>query len=213
MAKKNIKKKIVFIDRDGVINQFPGNGLYVTKVKNFHFLPRALEGLKILTDAGCENFVISNQAGVGKGVFSQDKLNRITRKMITQAEKYGGKINKVFYCTHRADAGCICRKPGIGNLTKAFQSINRSMRSAKNAYFIGDTKADIETGFNAGCTTIFVLSGRENRKYMRTWTVKPDYIAKDLFEATKIVIGNGRASDFHFRKVGPKIHVKNALTP
>jgi len=186
--------KVIFLDRDGVINCFPGNGNYVTKVKNFHFLPRSLNALRILTEAGFTLFVISNQAGVGKGVYSQDKLSRITRKMMRDVEKAGGKIKKVYYCTHRPDAGCSCRKPGIGSIARAMRSLNRSVRSAKNAYFIGDTKADIETGFNAGCKTIFVLSGRENRKYMRTWIIKPDHIAKDLFEAAKIIVGN---SDFH----------------
>lgn len=206
--RNNQKKKIVFLDRDGVINQFPGNGSYVTKVKNFNFIPRSLDALKALTEAECDIFVISNQAGVGKGVFSQYKLNRITQKMLEEVKKHGGEINKVYYCTHKADTGCSCRKPGIGSLNKAFQSINKTLRSARNAFFVGDTKADIETGFNVGCTTIFVLSGRENRRYMRNWVVKPDYIAKDLFEATKIIVGNGKTSHLHFRKTGPKIQLK-----
>ena len=62
------------------------------------------------------------------------------------------------------------------------------MRSAKHSFFVGDTKSDIETGYNAGCRTIFVLSGRENRRYMRQWIIKPDYIAKDLMEAAKIIM-------------------------
>ena len=185
--------KMIFLDRDGVINEFPGHGLYVTKVKNLHLMPRSLEAIRILTEAGFTIFVISNQAGVGKGVFSKDKLNRITHKMIKVVERHGGKIKKVLYCIHRPDAGCTCRKPGVGSIAKAMRSVNKSLRAAKGGYFVGDTKADIETGFNAGCKTIFVLSGRENRRYMRTWLVKPDYVAKDLLEATKIILNNGRS--------------------
>ncbi len=182
--------KVVFLDRDGVINEFPGNGKYVTKVKDFRFLPRVLRALRMLNETGHTIFVVSNQAGVGRGVFSQDKLDRITNRMLTDVERSGGKIRKVYYCTHRPEAGCTCRKPGIGSVDRAFQTLNRTMRSAKNAFFVGDTKADVETGYNAGCRTIFVLSGRENRRYMRHWIIKPDYIAKDLMEAAKIIMSS-----------------------
>ena len=62
--------KVVFLDRDGVINEFPGNGNYVTKLKDFHFLPGTLEALRTLTEENYTIFVISNQAGVGKGVYT-----------------------------------------------------------------------------------------------------------------------------------------------
>ena len=182
--------KVVFLDRDGVINTFPGNGNYVTKVKDFHFLPRALDAIKLLTDEGYTIFVVSNQAGVGRGVYSQDKLNRINKKMMQGVGKAGGKIKKAFYCTHRPDVGCSCRKPDIGNILKALKSIGGEITPAKRPYFIGDTKSDMETGYNSGCRTIFVLSGRENRRYMRGWIVKPDFIAKNLFEATQFILGH-----------------------
>ncbi|HOY10535.1 MAG TPA: HAD family hydrolase, partial [Candidatus Omnitrophota bacterium] len=181
--------KIVFLDRDGVINVFPGHGKYVTKVKDFHFLPRALDAMKLLSDAGYTIFVVSNQAGVGRGVFSQDKLNRITRKMMAGVEKAGARIKKVYYCTHRPDAGCSCRKPDIGSVRRALKSVEKTLDSARKTYFVGDTKQDIETGYNAGCKTVFVLSGRENRRYMNGWIVKPDYIVKDLYDAAKIICG------------------------
>ena len=179
--------KVVFLDRDGVINEFPGNGNYVTKVKDFRFIPRALEALKILTEQGFIIFVVSNQAGVGKGVYSQDKLNRITAKMLREVGKAGGKIRKVYYCTHRSEESCNCRKPGIGSIRNALQSINQSVHSVPRTFFVGDTKADILAGHNAGCATIFVLSGREDRSDILQWRVKPDFIVKDLFEATQII--------------------------
>jgi len=172
--------KVVFLDRDGVINKFPGNGSYVTKVKDFHFIPGALEAIRFLTESQYKLFVISNQAGVGKGVYSLDKLKRIDARMIKIVEESGGKIRKSFYCTHRSDAGCDCRKPGIGLLKKALKILNKTIVHAQKAFFVGDTEGDIKTGHNAGCKTIFVLSGREDRRYMRKWTVKPDFIVKDL---------------------------------
>src|ERR1044071_5930844 len=110
--------KVVFLDRDGVINEFPGNGNYVTKIKDFHFIPGSLEAIRSLTDSGFKIFIISNQAGVGKGVYSFDKLQRINAHMMKFVQKSGGQIRKSFYCTRRSDAGCDCRKPGIGLLKK-----------------------------------------------------------------------------------------------
>ncbi len=179
--------KVVFLDRDGVINEFPGNGNYVTKIKDFHFIPGALEAIESLTKSGYKIFVISNQACVGKGVYSLNKLKRIDRHMTRHVEAKGGRIRKSFYCTHRSDAGCDCRKPSIGLLKKAFKSLNKTIAHAQKAYFVGDTEGDIKTGHNAGCKTIFVLSGREDRKHMRKWDVKPDHIVDDLGVAVSII--------------------------
>lgn len=182
--------KIVFLDRDGVINEFPGNGKYVTKLKDFNFIPGSLEAIKTLSDNGYDIFIISNQAGVGKGVYTQQKLQHITRKMLKEIKAYGGKINKVYYCTHRSDAGCDCRKPEIGSIKKAVKILGKTLRSAKANFFVGDTKSDILTGYNAGCKTIMVLSGRAKRSDIKSWGVKPDFITKNLASAVKIVIEN-----------------------
>jgi D-glycero-D-manno-heptose 1,7-bisphosphate phosphatase len=179
--------KVIFLDRDGVINEFPGNGKYVTKIKEFHFIPGSIEAIKKLTDQDYKIFIISNQAGVGKGVFSRAKLESINNHMLKYVTKAGGKIKKSFYCTHRSDAGCDCRKPQIGNLKRAFSLVKSSIRSAKDTFFVGDTEADIRTGHNAGCRTIFVLSGREDRRYMRKWEVKPDFIVKNLKKAVEVI--------------------------
>lgn len=180
--------KVVFLDRDGVINKYPGHGFYVTRVKDFVFIPGSIEAIRKLSEAGYAIFVISNQAGVGKGVYSLDKLQRIDAKMVKGVEKAGGKIRKSFYCTHRPDAGCDCRKPGIGLLKKALQSLNKTIAHARKAFFVGDTQGDIETGHKAGCQTILVLSGRDGRRHARLWKAKPDYIVNDLKAATEIIL-------------------------
>lgn len=191
---KSSKVKLVFLDRDGVINEFPGNGRYVTKAKDFHFIPGALEGIRQLTEAGYTIFVVSNQAGVGKGLFTKAKLDLITKKMLKTVRESGGRIKKVFYSIKKSNAGCPMRKPQIGAVIKAMEILGKDLRTAKNAYFIGDTEVDIQTGKNIGCKTIFVLSGREDVLYMRRWDdVEPDYIVRDLLEASKLITGNGQA--------------------
>jgi D-glycero-D-manno-heptose 1,7-bisphosphate phosphatase len=180
--------KVVFLDRDGVINEFPGNGLYVTRVKDFHFIPRVLEALKLLTDARYHIFVVSNQAGVGKGVYSKAKLDQITAHMIKHVEAAGARIDEVMYCTCKSSDGCHCRKPRIGNVVRALESLDSTIDDAGHTWFAGDTEADIKAGRNAGCKTIFVLSGREDRQYMKRWDVRPDYIVEDLYEAAKLIL-------------------------
>ncbi|HPN88513.1 MAG TPA: HAD family hydrolase [Candidatus Omnitrophota bacterium] len=189
--------KAVFLDRDGVINEFPGNGKYVTSLKGFRFIPGVLDALKLLTENGFEIFIVSNQAGVGKGIYSQERLDEIHAKMIEQVEAVGGKIRRAFYCTHRSDEGCDCRKPETGSIRQALGMFGKTIRYAKNTYFVGDTEGDIVAGFNAGCTTIFSLSGREDGRHMRAWVVKPDFIVKDLFEAVTQIIIPGKKKKVH----------------
>jgi len=182
---------LIFLDRDGVVNEFPGNGYYVTKLKEFHFIPRSLDAIRILTEKGFTIFIVSNQAGVGKGVYSKQKLQHITRKMLEKIKEAGGEIRKVYYCTHRSDHGCDCRKPQIGSIRKGLKLVGKSPGFAKSTYFVGDTESDIQAGHNAGCKTIFVLSGREDCHYMRRWDdIRPDYIFRDLYDATQFVTGS-----------------------
>lgn len=179
--------KVVFLDRDGVINRFPGHRDYVTKIKNFHFLPGSLNAIRELTQKGYHIFVVSNQAGVTRGVYSQKKLDQINRYMLKHVIRAGGKIRKTFYCIHLPDENCDCRKPKIGSIKKAFALLKKHPKDAQRSFFVGDTESDMEAGKKAGCQTIFVLSGKDNRRHLRSWSVKPDYIANNLLEATKII--------------------------
>ncbi|MDD5060550.1 MAG: HAD-IIIA family hydrolase [Candidatus Omnitrophica bacterium] len=176
--------KTVFLDRDGVINRYPGDRLYVTSLNKFRFLPKAKEALALLSKKGFKVFIASNQAGVGRGVYAQTTLNKITSVMLRKIEKSGGRIDKVYYCTHKKDAGCICRKPLPGLLKKAAKEFKFSL---KNAYFIGDTIRDVLTAKAAGSRSILVLTGKEKLKNQVNWEVKPDYIFKDLLTAVKFL--------------------------
>ncbi|MFA5199542.1 MAG: HAD-IIIA family hydrolase [Candidatus Omnitrophota bacterium] len=176
--------KTVFLDRDGVINRYPGDRLYVTSLNKFRFLPKAKEALALLSKKGFKVFIASNQAGVGRGIYAQTTLNKITSAMLRQIEKSGGRIDKVYYCTHKKDAGCICRKPLPGLLKKAAKEFKFSL---KNAYFIGDTIRDVLTAKAAGSKSILVLTGKEKLKNQPNWEAKPNYIFKDLLAAVKFL--------------------------
>ncbi len=180
--------KVVFIDRDGVLNRYPGDSDYVTKVKDLHIFPKALDAVKRLNEARMKVFVISNQACVGRGIISQAKLDKITAKLLKAAKLKGARFDGVFYCTHEPHEGCDCRKPGIGNIKKALASIGQKLSSVKNSFFVGDTDKDIVAGHTAGLKTILVETGRDRFKHTKRWAHKPHHVVKDLNAAVDIIL-------------------------
>ena len=180
--------KAIFVDRDGVINKDPGGWTqyeYVTRWEDFHFLPGALDALKKLNQNGLKVIVVSNQAGVSKGYFTRDELNEVTTRMTNQVAKSGGKIEKAYYCVHRDEDNCNCRKPKAGLLEMAAREFNIELH---NSYFIGDTKTDVMAGRRAGCKTVFVLSGKAPEDEMKKWPEKPDYVFNNLLDAANWLI-------------------------
>ena len=177
--------RTIFVDRDGVINKDPGGWTehnYVTEWKDFHFLPGALEALKLLNRNGIRVIVISNQAGVSKGYFTKEELDKVNSKMLDEIGKRGGRIEGVYYCIHKDEDNCLCRKPKTGLFETAVSAFKIN---PKNTYFIGDTRIDIAAGNNIGCKTILVLSGLATLEEMKKWDVKPDYVFKGILEAIK----------------------------
>lgn len=178
------KKKALFLDRDGVINRYPGDREYVTSWERFRFLPGAKKALSELSKK-YDLFVVSNQAGVGKGVYHQRELDRITENMLKAVKREGGAIKQVFYCTHRQEENCGCRKPKAGLLTLARKKYRLNL---KDSFFVGDTIRDIETARNAGCKSILVLSGKEKLPGKRDWQLQPDFVFKNLKSAADFLL-------------------------
>lgn len=179
--------KIIFLDRDGVINNYPGDTRYITNWSEFYFLPGTKQAIRKLTEAGFKIFIISNQAGVTKGVYSLKTLDGITKNMLKDIGLSGGRIEDVFYCIHREGDNCSCRKPKTGLIDRAMEKFD--YRHSPSVYFIGDSIIDVQTGKNSGCKTILVLSGKESLGNKPNWETQPDYIFKDLQEAVDFIIG------------------------
>jgi len=182
--------KIVFLDRDGVINRYPGDSEYVKSWSEFHFLPKVKSALKKLSDNGFQIFVISNQAGVSKGIYTQSGLDLITKNMLDELKKQDINIAGVYYCMHLPEDNCSCRKPNTGLIDTAIEKIkaNGFQMEPSDSYFIGDTIRDIQTGKAAGLKTILVFSGKEALKNKNAWEVLPDFTAEDLSKAVQIIL-------------------------
>ena len=182
--------RAVFLDRDGVINRYPGDKNYVTKWKDFYFLPRAKEAIARLSKSKYKIFIASNQAGVGKGLFARKTLQLITRNMLQQISSRGGRIDRVYYCTHPPETGCPCRKPKAGMLHAAKKKYRLDL---KNSYFIGDTIRDVHTARDAGCKSILIFSGKEKLKNRKHWEIEPDLCFKDLFAAAEFILSRSKS--------------------
>ncbi len=182
--------KAVFLDRDGVINKYPGDFEYVKSPDEFQLLPGIKPALKKLNDNGFKIFVVSNQAGVSKGIFTQHTLDLITEIMLKELSDYKIKIDGVFYCIHKSEENCSCRKPKTGLIDKAFAKLKQDnvKINANSSYFIGDTVRDVETGKSAGLLTILVFSGKEKPENKNNWQTQPDFTAKGLPEAVDIIV-------------------------
>ena len=172
--------KVVFLDRDGVINKYPGHGEYVTHHREFDFIPGSLEGVRKLKEKGFKLYVVSNQAGVSKGLYSQKDLDAITRKMFQGLKKKGVKVDGVYYCTHQNEDNCNCRKPKTGLLEKAIED---SSHKTKLTFFVGDSFKDMNAAKSFGAKTILVLSGKEKISNRSNWEFEPDYIFDNLLLA------------------------------
>jgi histidinol-phosphate phosphatase family protein len=191
------KIRVVFLDRDGVINKYPGDKEYVKSWREFSFLPNVKPALKKLSENGFRLFIVSNQAGVSKGIYPKENLDEITDKMLNELSGDNIDISEVYYCTHRPEDNCSCRKPKTGLLERAAGKLKQQDLKIdfKESYFIGDTILDIETGKGAGLKTILIFSGKEKPENKESWQTTPDFSARDLLEAAELIIVYSRKSD------------------
>ena len=182
-----MNRKPIFLDRDGVINKFPGCGEYVKSVSEFEFIPGVIGSLKKIYNAGYDIYIVSNQSGVGKGLYSEEDLEEITQKMLQELEKEGIKIAKIYYCIHRPDEGCNCRKPSPYNVNITLENYPSVKRG--DVFVVGDDERDIIMGSNAGIKTVLVKTGAAKLCKDMQLSIQPDFIVEDLNEFVTSVLG------------------------
>lgn len=147
------QKRVIFLDRDGVLNKKAPKAHYVTKPEEFIWLPGAIEAVKLLKKAGYIIIIISNQAGVSRGMMTKNDLDSIHMKLHDDLAKEGVTINAIYVCTHGWNDGCDCRKPKPGMFFQAQRDYHLDLRKS---FFIGDDIRDKEAGDAAGCKTFLV---------------------------------------------------------
>lgn len=150
------KRKVMFIDRDGVINKKAPKADYIKKWDEFEFLPGAIEGLHLLRERGYEVYIATNQPGIARGMMTHMDLEQIHVNMEEEFKKNGFEVQGIYSCLHGWDDGCDCRKPKPGLL---YWAANEHHFDITKSIFIGDDTRDIEAGEAAGCKTILLEPG------------------------------------------------------
>jgi D-glycero-D-manno-heptose 1,7-bisphosphate phosphatase len=159
------KGPAIFIDRDGVINcRRPGD--YVLDFSQFKFVPGIRTALKQLSVLRLPMIVVSNQAAVGKGLLDPAGLGEITARMQQALLQDDTLLTAAFYCPHRPDENCLCRKPKPELLRRAACDFNIELT---HSVFIGDSESDVEAARAAGCRPILFGSGLGNLSESSTW--------------------------------------------
>jgi len=174
-------KKVVFLDRDGVINQDSPD--YIKSWAEFKFLPGSIAALKKLTMGGYTIIVITNQSAINRRMISRATLDEIHARMKDAVRAGGALIKDIFFCPHRPEEGCLCRKPEPGMIFSARQTYQIELGSA---YMIGDSAKDIECAHNAGCGPAILVetgNGIEAQKTLAAKNIRPDHVAADLLAA------------------------------
>ncbi|MFC1514285.1 D-glycero-alpha-D-manno-heptose-1,7-bisphosphate 7-phosphatase [Candidatus Omnitrophota bacterium] len=184
-----MSRGIVFIDRDGVINKFPGHGEYVLSKEALEVFPYVIESLKSLKEKGFLIYIISNQACVAKGLISEDHLKEMTKDMLSRIEAEGKLIDGVHYCIHSQEEDCPYRKPNAGMIQEVFKQAGLDAASARSqSYFIGDSIRDVQAAQAAELKSILVLSGKETIEQRDSWEARPDFIFNNLKDAVDFIL-------------------------
>lgn len=156
--------KAIFLDRDGVINREQPKG-YACSLKDFEILPDVVESLKELRDKGYLLIVVSNQSGVGKGLYTEKDVKHLHAYMNKVLAEGAVKLDEIYYCLHHPDtSNCICRKPGPLFIEKA---LARFSIDPLRSFFIGDKKhRDMEAAAAAGVKGILIEPNSSLKKIL-----------------------------------------------
>ena len=143
----------LFLDRDGVLNvRTPGD--YVKTPAEWIPVPGLEEAMQQLSDLFGRIIVVTNQAGIGRGLMTETDLSAVHQKMIETIQRAGGRLDAIYHCPHRSDAGCDCRKPATGMALRAkvdFPDIDFT-----NSWMVGDSISDMELGLRLGMRTVLI---------------------------------------------------------
>ncbi|HUQ26855.1 MAG TPA: D-glycero-beta-D-manno-heptose 1,7-bisphosphate 7-phosphatase [Burkholderiales bacterium] len=146
--------KLVILDRDGTINLDSED--YIKSPAEWTPIKGSLEAIARLIQADYRVAVATNQSGIGRGLFDTQALFAIHDKLQRALGQVGGRIDAFFFCPHRADEGCRCRKPQPGMLIEVARRFNVAIEDVS---MVGDSRKDVEAAAAAGARPVLVLTG------------------------------------------------------
>ncbi|HLI09223.1 MAG TPA: HAD family hydrolase [Ktedonobacteraceae bacterium] len=181
-----MKRRAVFLDRDGTL-VYPRH--YPSHPKELRLYENIGPGLRRLQKAGFRLVVITNQAGIARGYFTESDLHFMHRYLSSELTRLGVQLDAIYYCPHHPEGvirelalRCQCRKPAPGMLLAASADLDIDLT---RSWFVGDILDDVEAGHRAGCRSILVDLGTEPLPSQPLRC--PDFVARDTAHALRII--------------------------
>ena len=178
------KRRAVFIDRDGTINRNRPD--HVKSWEEFVFLPGALYALRQLAATGLAVVVTTNQASINRRLVAEETVREIHARMVAAIDQAGGRIDGIYYCPHRPEENCGCRKPRPGMYLQSAHDLDLDPTLS---YVIGDTRNDVLAAIAIGARPILVETGigcdRRNGARECNGCAEPCTVAADLAQAVE----------------------------
>jgi D-glycero-D-manno-heptose 1,7-bisphosphate phosphatase len=172
-----MKKPAVFIDRDGTLIEEVN---FLSRVEDLRFFSYTDRAVRLLKEKGFLIIVVTNQSGIGRGIFPESAMHEIHRQIQNDLTE---KLDAFYFCPHLPTGGCRCRKPNTGMIEAAIADFAIDL---ENSWVIGDKALDVELGWNAKINTALVLTGY-GRKDFEKLPRKPDIVAETLIEAAETI--------------------------
>lgn len=195
-------RRAIFIDRDGTLNEEVG---YICDPAQFRLFDVAAEAIRLANKAGWLVIIITNQAGIARGLFTEDFLAEIHQRMTKELSQAGARVDAIYYCPHHPEIGqppyrqvCDCRKPLPGLLTRAAAEFNLNL---SECLVIGDRHRDLAAAQAAGARGVLVLTGYGREEFEQEQSLSPhhkneiaanhivaDHVAANVLEAVRWII-------------------------
>lgn len=181
-----MKKRAVFLDRDGTLNRDVG---YPNSYSMIEIFPYSFEAVRKIKEAGFLAVIVTNQAGIGKGFIEEKNLHDIHRKLRLDFAKQEAFIDGIYYCPHHEHSEipeyrktCSCRKPNPGMARQAARDLDID---TTKSYMIGDKVEDVLFGLNIQATPILLLTGYGKKSLLKLneKEIQPAFVAETLKDA------------------------------
>ncbi len=197
-TQQTFPRRAIFIDRDGTLNEEVG---YVCSLDEFRLYDFAAESVRLINEAGWLAIVVTSQAGVARGFYTEDFLAEVHDNMTAQLASEGARLDAIYYCPHHPTEGelpyrqvCDCRKPKPGMLHRAAADFNLDLTES---VVIGDRFRDFAMAQAVGGSSVLVLTGYGKEEFEQdrnNWPQQPDFVAENLLEAVRWVINSNQKS-------------------
>ena len=180
-----VLRRAAFLDRDGTICEEMG---YVNHIDRMQLFPFAAAAIRRLNNAGVPVIVVTNQSGVARNIFPESLVHQVHETMVAELAAEGARIDAIYFCPHKTEDACECRKPNPGLLERAAREHALNLAAS---WVVGDRYADLEMSHAAGGRGILVMTGYGRGEYelhRANWPRQPDALAENLTEAVSRIL-------------------------